>query len=54
MSSEEIFKDLLDRDNTLQKSDAILKQNQSRIESKLNWIISILKDKKVKERERPY
>jgi hypothetical protein len=52
MSSEEIFKDLLDRVNTLQKSTALSRQNQSRLENKIDKILDFLKDKKKIERER--
>jgi hypothetical protein len=55
MSTEEIiFKNLIDRIDTLQRSNAITNQNQSRLEAKINWIIALLKDKKDRERERGY
>lgn len=50
MSSEEIL-DLIDRIDTLKKSDAISKQNQYRLEKKIDKIMDFLKDKKVRERE---
>jgi hypothetical protein len=54
MSEEIIFKNLIDQINTLKRSNAISNQNQSRLEAKINWIIALLKDKKDRERERPY
>jgi hypothetical protein len=52
--SEEVFKDLIDQINTLKKSNAIANQQQSKINSKLDRIIDLLKDKKNRERERRY
>jgi hypothetical protein len=52
--SEEIFQDLIDQINTLKKSNAITNQNQSKINLKLDRIIDLLKDKKVRDRERRY
>jgi hypothetical protein len=54
MSTEEIFRDLIDQINTLKKSNAISNQNQIRLEAKINWIIALLKDKKDREREKGY
>jgi hypothetical protein len=54
LSSEEVFKDLIDQINTLKKSNAILYQRQDRIETKLDKIIDFLIDRKVRERERSY
>ena len=54
LSSGEVFKDLIDQINSLKKSNAISYQKQDRIETKLDRIIDFLKDRKVRERERPY
>ena len=54
LSSEKVFKDLINQINTLKKSNAISYQRQDRIETKLDRIIDFLKDRKVRERERPY
>jgi hypothetical protein len=54
MSTEEIVKDLIDRVDTLKKSDALSKQNQYRIEKKIDKIFALLKDKKDRDRERRF
>ena len=54
LSSEEVLKDLIDQINTLKKSNAISYQRQDCIETKLDRIIEFLKNRKVRERKRPY
>jgi ribosome assembly protein YihI (activator of Der GTPase) len=54
LSTGEVFNDLLDRINALQKSNTVSHQKQTQIESQLDKIISLLKDKRVRERERGY